>query len=142
MSFKNREVDGLGQPLPHGALRIYEPDSHGTLRYGGASSIQDTPKDEKIDLTLASSFDLFSEQRVVSRKQIDKRTVRKEIELTLHNDKAAPVDIRVVQGFSGGWKIVQESRKHVNLNAYETQWTVPLPAESKTKLTYSVDLRY
>lgn len=142
MSFKNREADGLGQPLPHGALRIYEPDSRGTLRYGGASGIQDTPKDEKIDVTLASSFDVFTEQRVVSHKQIDKHTVRKEVELTLHNDKAAPVDLRVVQSIGGSWKIVNESHKHINLDAYNTQWTVPLPAGSKTKLSYTVDLKY
>ncbi len=140
MSFYNETENGLGEPLPQGAIRIYEPDKTGSLRYTGAANIPDTPKDQKVDVTLASAFDVFTEYRVVKSQKVAKRTVRKQIEVTLHNEKAGPVNLRVVQSFSGRWKIITESNKHQNLNAYETQWTVPIPAGGKAPLTYEVEM--
>lgn len=139
-SFFNKEKEGLGQPLPAGALRVYEPDKSGSLRYAGAASIIDTPKEQKVAGTLSNVFDVFTETRVVSVKKIDKRTIRKEIEVVLHNEKAAPVDLRLVQSLPGRWKMVTESHKRVNLDAYTAQWTIPVPAGGTTTLKYAVDL--
>ena len=138
--FFNREEDGLGTPLPQGALRVYEPDSSGSLRYGGAAEIRDTPKDQKVDVTLARVFDLFTEYRLVSTKRLDKRTVRKQVEVVLHNQKAGEVTLRLVQRLSGGWKIVKSSHKHQKLDAYNVQWQVPVPAGGEVTLAYTVDL--
>lgn len=140
VTFYNREKDGLGEPLPQGAIRIYEPDSSGSLRYAGAAQIENTPKDQRVDLTLAGAFDLFTEWRLVKTHKLNKHTIRKQVELLLHNEKAADVDLRVVQGFSGRWKMADESQKHVNLDAENAQWTVHVPAGSKTILRYAVDL--
>lgn len=140
LTFFNREKDGLGQPLPAGDIRIYEPDSTGSLRYAGAASIENTPKDQKVNLTLAGAFDVFTEWRLVKTQKLNKHTIRKQVELILHNEKAALVDLRVVQGFSGRWKITGESHKHVNLDANDAQWTVGVPAGSQTTLRYTVDL--
>ncbi|MCH8274011.1 MAG: DUF4139 domain-containing protein [Armatimonadetes bacterium] len=140
VTFFNREDDGLGLPLARGAIRFYEPDSSGSLRYVGAASIQNTPKDQKVYLTLANAFDLFTEARVVKKQKISKRTMRKEIEVVLHNEKAEAVDLRVVQGFSGRWKIINESHEHKNLDASNAQWTVNVPAGGEVTLKYTVDL--
>jgi hypothetical protein len=142
LSFYNREGDGLGAPLPAGAIRIYEPDSHGTLRYAGAAGIQNTPKEQKVNLTLSQTFDVFTEGRVIKTQRVNKRTVRKQVELTLHNEKPSAVDLRVVQAFGGLWKVVEESHKHVKLTSSEGQWTVNVPAGQTTKLLYTVDLSY
>jgi hypothetical protein len=60
--------------------------------------------------------------------------------VTLHNEKPAAVELRVVQGFGGRWKVVRESQPHVNLNADNAQWRVRLPAGGKVTLGYTVDL--
>ncbi|HLV79828.1 MAG TPA: DUF4139 domain-containing protein [Chthonomonadaceae bacterium] len=140
LTFYNREKDGLGQPLPAGAIRVYEPDSSGSLRYAGADSIQNTPKDQKVNLTLASAFDVFTEWRLVKTQKVNKHTRRKQVELILHNEKAAPINLRVVQEFSGRWKIAAESHPHANLDASDAQWTVPVPAGGQTTLRFTVDL--
>jgi hypothetical protein len=140
LSFFNRAKAGLGLPLPQGAIRIYEPDRSGSLRYAGAATIENTPKDQKVQLTLARAFDLFTESRIVRKQRVNRRTVRKEVEVVVRNEKPAPAEVRVVQGFGGRWKVVREARPHVNLNADHAQWRVRVPSGGKAALAYTVDL--
>jgi hypothetical protein len=141
MKFTNTEKDGLGAPLPAGAVRLYEPDAAGMMRYIGAAAIIDTPTGERVNLTLARAFDLFTEARTLKSQRIAKHTIRKTVEITLHNEKPADVDIRIVQNFSGGWKMVQEPQKHETLNSELAQWKIHVPASSKPTFTYVVDLK-
>ncbi len=140
VTFYNKEKDGLGAPLPQGAIRLYEPDKSGTLRYAGAANIQDTPTDQKVELTLSRAFDVFTEWRLVKSRKVDKRTIQKQVELILHNEKATPVDLRLVQSFGGRWKIVSESHPHTNVDANQAQWKVNVPADSNVTLRYTVNL--
>lgn len=139
-SFYNRKKDGLGEPLPGGDMRVYEPDAARTLRYAGAAAVPDTPNDQKVSVTLARAFDLFTEARLLKRQRVDRHTVRKSVEVVVHNEKAVPAAVRAVQSFGGRWKMVAESAKHANLDANTAQWAITVPAHSTTKLTYSVNL--
>jgi hypothetical protein len=141
LKFTNADKEGLGQPLPQGAIRIYEPDASGSLRYAGAAPIPDTPHDQKVDITLAQAFDLFTEWHIVKSQQIGKHLLRKQIELTLRSEKQAPVDLRVVQTLDGQWKLATSSNPHTNLDAQNVQWIVNVPAGGKRTLTYTVDFR-
>src|SRR5207247_11185486 len=76
LTFFNRAKSGLGVPLPQGAIRIYEPDRSRSLRYAGAATIENTPKDQKVQLTLARAFDLFTESPIVQTQRPNQRTVR------------------------------------------------------------------
>jgi hypothetical protein len=136
----NREKDGLGVPLPQGDLRVYEPDRSGSLRYAGAAAIPNTPRNQKVRLTLARAFDLFTEGRVMKVTKIRRRTIRKEVEVLLHNEKTSPIDLRVVQAFAGRWKMVSASHPHVRSDASSAQWRVTLPAGGQATLRYAVDL--
>ena len=91
---------------------------------------------------MANAFDLFTEARVTKVEKLSKKKVRKHIEVTLHNEKAADANLRIVQNLNGRWEIPTESHKHAKLNAYSVQWTVPIPAGSETKLTYAVDMNW
>lgn len=141
MTFFNKEKDALGFPLPAGAIRVYEPDSTGNLRYIGAWQVEDTPKDQKVYLSLSNAFDVFTEWKRVKTQQIDKHTNRQVIEVVLHNQKAMQIPLRVIQDFSGSWKMVEESHKSVKVNAMQAQWKIDLPANSKTVLHFVVDMR-
>lgn len=141
MTFFNKEKEGLGFPLPSGAIRIYEPDSAGSLRYIGAWEVTDTPKEQKVYLSLSNAFDVFTEWKMVKNQQIDKHTLRKTLDVVLHNQKAMKVPLRVIQEFSGSWKMVEQSHKSVKTNASEAQWKIDLPANSKTVLHFVVDMR-
>jgi hypothetical protein len=142
LSFQNTEQGGLGAPLPAGAMRLYEPDRHGMLRYAGAATIENTPKDQKVNVALSRAFDVFTEGRIVKSQRIDKRTTRREVELLLHNEKPSAIDLRVVQSFDGLWKVAEESHKHMKLHASAVQWKVTVPAGGKVPLRYTVDFTH
>lgn len=139
-SFVNSEQKGMGVPLPQGAIRVYDPDRAGRLRYAGAAEIPPTPKNKKVNVTLASAFDVTAEYKTLSSKKVSRRTVRKEVRVLLRNEKTQPIKVRVVQGFWSGWRIVSASEKHVKLDSSTAQWTVNVPANGEKKLTFAVDL--
>ncbi|MGI8924206.1 MAG: DUF4139 domain-containing protein [Fimbriimonadales bacterium] len=139
-SFFNRDADALGVPLPAGELRVYARDSKDSLRYVGAAGVRNTPKDARVDATLADAFDVYTEYRVTKTQKVNKRTTRKWVEVTLHNEKPAKVDVRLVQAFYGRWKLISESKQHVKRDAATAQWKVSVPAGGKTVHTFAVDL--
>lgn len=140
LNFTNFEASGLGQPLPAGAIRVYEPDKAGAVRYIGAASIGDTPKDARVNLTLTEVFDVYARARQVSAKKIDKKRTSREVEIKLNNEKSRPVELRLVQQFGGTWKITSETHKSGRLNAWSNQWTVTIPAGGEAVLRYAVVL--
>ena len=140
ISFRNQKNVGLGEPLPNGSMRLYEPDKHGSLRYAGADGIPDTAKDGKVQLTLANAFDLYTERRVIKSEKAGKRKVRREIEVIVHNEKPGDQTVRVVQGFGSNWKMLAESHKHSRTDAYTAQWMIPVKAGAESKLQFTVEM--
>jgi len=138
--FKNAASAGLGSALPAGILRIYGQDSGGSKRYLGAANVWNAPKDAKIDVTLANAFDLYTMRKVVSSKRMNKHTVRKQIQITVHNAKSADADVLVFQGFNGKFVAVQESIKHDSSDASTARWKVHVPAGKETVLKFTADL--
>ena len=63
--FRNCEEDGLGKPLPKGVVRLYAPDPAGQQTYVAQTSIDHTPKDEKIRLPWGFAFDIACSARQV-----------------------------------------------------------------------------
>jgi hypothetical protein len=56
--FKNSKENGLGKPLPKGVISLYAPDPSGEETYAGQTSIDHTPKDEKVRLPWGYAFDI------------------------------------------------------------------------------------
>lgn len=140
LSFVNTEEEAMGVPLPQGALRVYDPDSAGRLRYAGAASVPATPKGKAIHVTLSNAFDVIARYTTVSSKQVGKHTCRKQVRVLLTNQRARPVEVRVVQGFWGGWKITAESDPHKKPTSSTAQWTVPVPAGGAKTVSFTVEL--
>lgn len=139
ISFVDDERSGLGLPLPAGAVRIYDDGPGDAPVFVGAAPLADTPKDRHVNLTLSKVFDVVADSRTVSRKQIDKRTVRVSFEAVLRNEKKSAVDVRVVQSFYGKRKLVRESDASTALGASVRQWILRVdPGQSKT-LTWTAD---
>ncbi len=114
--FANEKTSNLGVPLPSGSVRVYEKDGGGQERYIGAASIGDTPKRERVSLTLSKVFDVYAGYKVLDSKRISKHIVRKTVEAQLHNEKATPMELRVVESFETRWTPVTESLKSEKLD--------------------------
>jgi hypothetical protein len=54
----NSEANGLGKPLPKGVVRLYAPDPTGEQAYVAQTTIDHTPKDEKLRLPWGHAFDI------------------------------------------------------------------------------------
>jgi hypothetical protein len=135
----NEEKGGLGMPLPEGAVRIYDDASSDATAFIGAAYISDTPKNQHVSLTLSKVFDVYSDSVKVSSKRIDKHTIRKIFETVLHNEKKAPVDLRMVQSFYGKKHMVSESDKGQQISSDTRQWTVHVDAGGQKTLTWTAD---
>jgi hypothetical protein len=141
ISFVNDEASNLGMPLPAGAVRVYERDGSGDEQYTGAASIGDTPKQEHVNLTLSNVFDVYAQSRLVKSERIDKHTTRRTFEAILHNEKKAPITLRLVQSCETRWKPVTESDPSEKLDASTVQWKIFVKPGEERKLTYAVDMR-
>ena len=142
LAFDNTAKAGLGSPLPQGAIRVYDPDASGRPRYAGAATLPDTPEDRPAHVTLANSFDVTADYTTRSSRAINRRTTRKQVTVRLHNARSKPVNVRVVQGFYGAWRVASESAKHRKMNSSTAQWTVPVPASGARELRFAVDLTW
>jgi hypothetical protein len=138
IAIKNSEESGLGQPLPGGRVRVFEPSKGGAPVLIGAATIGDTPKDDRIDLTLSEVFNLYARGKLVEAKKLDKRRTQYTYEVTVSNEKEKDVVVRLVAGFYGQWSIAKESVKSTKLDSGSAQWTLAVPASGETKLAYSV----
>ena len=66
--FKNSKENGrgLGKPLPKGVIRLYAPDPSGEETYVAQTTIDHTPKDERVRLPWGYAFDIACSARQTS----------------------------------------------------------------------------
>lgn len=138
LAFKNTTDAGLGSPLPAGRVRVYEPAKAGAPVFIGASAIGNTPKDDRIDMTLTEVFNLYARGKLVETKKIDKRHTAYSYEVTVTNEKDKAIDVRLIATFYGTWTVSRESAKSTRLDSATPQWVLSVPAGGETKLTYTV----
>jgi len=141
LTFSNDKTSSLGMPLPAGTVRIYDVDSKGNKRYIGASDIQDTTENAKVNLTISNVFNVYAEFTVLSTKQLDSKTVQKDYQITVHNKKDEQVGVRLVAPLGGNPSIISESHKGTNINARQRQWTIDVPESGEVKLKLSIKFK-
>jgi hypothetical protein len=140
VKFVNSESTGLGVPLPGGIARVYKRDSSGDLQLIGEDRIAHTPKGQEARLSLGKSYDI-----TVKRLQTDfaaneptKGTFESEWRIDMHNAKDRAIMLKVVEPFSGAWRIIEESHPHQKEAADRAVWRIELPAGGSARLTYRV----
>ena len=67
--FKNTEENGLGKPLPKGVVRLYAPAPDGEQTYIAKTTIDHTPKNEKLRLPWSYAFDIVCEHKLTKRQR-------------------------------------------------------------------------
>ncbi len=142
LEFENKEANGLGIPLPAGVMRIYQEDSEGMLQFSGEDRIKHTPKDEKITLKLGNAFDIVAERVQTDFKQLADRLTESSFEITIRNHKELDVNVDIVEPMSSDWQIVTSSIPHKKKDAQTAIFTVPVPKDGETKLTYTARVKW
>ncbi|MFM9957281.1 MAG: DUF4139 domain-containing protein [Phycisphaerales bacterium] len=141
--FKNSEGNGLGVPLPKGALRFYRQDAAvhgGQLEFVGENTIDHTPKDETVRVYTGNAFDVVGERKQTDY-QVDsnRRFASETFEIKLRNHKTEPVEVRVVEHLYrwSQWEVRKPSREFEKLDARTIEFRVMVKPDAEEKVTYT-----
>lgn len=149
---ENVQKSNLGISLPAGTMRFYENDKNGNLQFIGSTDIANTAKEEILRLNLGEAFNLTLKGKVakVSEKEVERKPQKQcynvkllktyTAETTVSNADTAENSVIISQNLPDNYKIVKESLKGAVKNAQTRQWTVKVPANGKTTLSYTVEI--
>ena len=144
LEFVNGEDQGLGIALPRGKIRVYKKDVDGSELLVGEDSIDHTPKDETIQLTLGNAFDIVGERVQDDFKRLGTRSIEETFTITLRNHKEEDVEVRVVERLYrwSEWEIISETEEHTKIDAQTIEWRLEVPVDGEVSVTYTVRYRW
>lgn len=149
---ENVQKSNLGISLSAGTMRFYENDKNGNLQFIGSTDIANTAKEETLRLNLGEAFNLTLKGKVakVSEKEVERKPQKQcynvkllktyTAETMVSNADTAENSVIISQNLPDNYKIVKESLKGAVKNAQTRQWTVKVPANGKTTLSYTVEI--
>jgi hypothetical protein len=138
LSFNNTQAAGLGIALPAGKVRVYKADSEGQLQFLGEDSIDHTPKDEAVKLSIGNAFDIVGEKTNTDTEYSGSCTTVNSYRITLRNHKDEDVTVSVVEHASGEWEVTSENIVHAKDSATQLSWKVPVAADGSATLEYTI----
>jgi len=143
IEFKNSKEAKLGMPLPKGKVRVYKRDPvDNDLEFVGEDQIDHTPRDEQLKLYVGDAFDIVGEQKVTDHKQ-GERWSEDAVRIELRNHKDADIIVRIRERLSGGqWEITAKSQDYKKIDANTIEFDVPVKANGKAEVTYTVHYRW
>ena len=149
---ENNAKSNLGLSLPQGIIRFYENDRNGNLQFIGSDRISNTAKEETIRLNLGKAFNIVASGKILKAKEKEisripnnrcfKVSVQKtyDVEIEVQNSENENQNVVISQYFPDTYKIIKESVKGVEKNSTTRNWTLPIAANDKNKLTYQVEI--
>lgn len=135
VTFANKNGD-LGIPLPGGLVRLYKNDKGGTSQFLGADRIDHTPRNEDVRLHVGDSFDVTANKKQTNFQGLGGCTFESQYQIAIANAKPEAVDVLVIEPIPGTWRITNESLPHRKTSSATATWTVHVPADGKTTLSY------
>ncbi len=142
LKFVNSKDKGLGMPLPAGRTRVFKADSDGSMVLLGEDRIDHTPKDEEVRLNIGNAFDIVGEQKTVNVTRVSERVTETDYEIELRNRKDEDVTVTVEKNLYGDWEILNNNFDYKKKDAYTVQFELPVTANSKTNLTFTVRIKH
>ena len=139
--FKDSKENHLGIALPAGRVRFYRREEGGMLQFTGENTIDHTPKDENVKFLTGNSFDLVGERRQTNFKENeDAHWINESFEIKLRNHKKTPVTITAVEHLYrwNNWRVTAHSQLFKKKDAQTIEFTVPVPADGESVITYTV----
>ncbi|HEY3295900.1 MAG TPA: hypothetical protein VGL38_10715 [bacterium] len=136
--FENTEANGLGMALPGGRVRVYQKSADGSQEFVGEDSMEHTPKNEKVTVTIGNAFDIAAEHNQTNFRRISDRVMETDFEVKLRNHKKEAVQVVVVDHLWGDWEITRSSTEYKKVSANKVEFRVTVEPEHEFSLTYTV----
>ncbi|OQX05275.1 MAG: hypothetical protein BWK76_27715 [Desulfobulbaceae bacterium A2] len=141
---RNDKGSKLGSPLPAGTMRVFRPDTSGTLQLVGEDRIEHTREDGQLRLRLGNAFDVSAERRQTSFNKVAGGNQPRDAiyecghEIVVHNARAEEITVQLAETLSGDWKMLEESAPHRQESAGRITWQLKLPAHGSERISYRV----
>jgi hypothetical protein len=147
VELKNDKENNLGLPMPKGVVRVYKKDSAGSLQFIGEDRIDHTPENETIRLKLGEAFDVTADKKQKDFKKISgfsryNYVYDTTIAIELKNAKKEDIVVKLVEPVPGDWEMLRESARHEKPTANTAVWHIPVPAQGRAELNYTVRVKY
>ena len=142
ISFLNKKENNLGLVLPSGVVRVYKNST-----YLGENNIQNTPKNEKLDIAIGDLFDAVGERKIT--KYISKEKYKFiETTYTLKNQGTTPLTLKIKENIPryGNTIKYQTTCKDIctkkDESAFIKIYTINLKPNSKYSFKSSFEISY
>lgn len=134
----NKPADGLGKPLPSGALAVFET-AGGRPAFAGEQAMRDVPVGQPFDLAIGEAMDVRVRPRLVAEQDRRQDRVRRAFEVDIANAKTVPIvaEVRMATNRQG-FKVVAEPMAH-DMRDGAAAWRVTLPANGRKTLRLVVE---
>jgi hypothetical protein len=142
LDIRNTKENRLGIPLPKGKVRVYKADASGSQQLIGEDWIDHTPKDERVRIKMGEAFDVVGERVQKDWRRLGSNLYESEWEITLRNHKKEAVTVEVNEPMPGDWEVIRATHPHQKPQAFTAQWSLPVPREGSTTLTYRIRVRF
>jgi len=135
IDFSNTE-----KALPEGVMRVYIRDQAGEPKFAGEDDISHTPAGSELSVKIGEAFDVTVQPTLVASEKISRVRTRYAMSYVLRNARSEPVTVELRQdGLWRNGKVETESLPSRRIDASTLGWSVPVPANGQTTLTFTVD---
>ena len=134
------KFSNVERALPAGIVRVYMHDDSGESKFVGENDLDHSPAGSDVAITIGEAFDVTAQATLVSSERIYGSRTRYAISYAFRNAQPKPVTVDLRQ--SGLWrdgKVDVESLPSKRIDANTLGWSVPVPANGETVLTFTVD---
>jgi hypothetical protein len=126
--------------LPAGTVRVYMHDDAGESKFVGENRLDHTPSGSLISIPIGEAFDVTAQPTLVSSEKIDDSHTRYAMSYLFRNAQPKPVTVNLRQrGLRRDGKVDAESIPSRRIDANTLGWTISVPANGETALTFTVD---
>jgi hypothetical protein len=138
LRLENKPGDGLGKPLPSGALAVMET-AGGRPAFAGEQAMRDVAVGQPFDLAIGEAMDVQVRPRLVSEQDRRKGRTRRTYEVDLTNAKTAPITVELrLPSNLDGFKLVSEPGRH-DVREGALAWRFALPSGGRKTVRYVVE---
>src|SRR5437773_8639861 len=142
LELRNSQEHRLGVPLPKGKIRVYKAARSGSQQFIGEDWLDHTPKDERLRIEMGNAFDLVGSRTQKDWRKLASNLYEVEWEIALRNHKSEPQTVTVVEPVPGDWEVLASSHPYEKVEAHTLRYTIAVPKDGATKLTYRVRIHF
>jgi len=140
IQFTTGKTSHLNMPLPAGRVQMYQEDSDGAMLLVGQDNIRHTPISQTVRLQMGKAFDVTGTREQTNFQKLGRNSMKESFSITVTNHKAEAISVKVIEHLYrwNQWTIVDSSQDFTKLDAQTIAFEVPLKANGKATVTYTV----